>query len=90
MYGNAFLNGMENKMPYLNIKVTSQDDNDLNTFAQFLKTAEHCCRIGASRRLVLVVDGDGSASLHFDFGKTNVSELTPRDVDGALEFYIGE
>ena len=77
-------------MSYLNIKVTSQDDNDLNTFSQFLRTAEHCCCIGASRRLVLVVDGDGSANLHFDFGETDVSELTPRDVDGQLEFYIGE
>ena len=79
---------------YVNIQVSSHDESDLATFIQFCKTIQNCCAHGASRTLSLIVDGDGSASLKFDFGATDVTGVEPINPSGMpnqeFKFYIGE
>ena len=66
------------------------NDEDLTALVHVLKTIENLCRQGASRRIEIIVDGDGSAALKFAFVGTDTSEVPPKDPDSDLKFYIGE
>ena len=65
-------------------------DEDLAELVHALKTVENLCLQGASRKVELIVDGDGSAALKFAFLGTDTSEITPKDIDSDLKFYFGE
>lgn len=83
------------KKYYANIKV-SGNETDLGDFLLLCKKIEYLCRVGASRTIPVVIDGDGSADLQFDFGdiEVNIDELKlERELDSGenLEnLYIGE
>lgn len=66
------------------------NDDDLAVLVHVLKTMENLCRQGASRRIEVIVDGDGSAALKFAFVQTDTSEIEPKSPDDELKFYIGE
>jgi hypothetical protein len=56
---------------YIEIKVTGNSE-DLSAFIELCKKIEYLCNVGASREIPVYVDGDGSASLQFDFKDTKV------------------
>lgn len=66
------------------------NDDDLAVLVHVLKTMENLCRQGASRKIEVIVDGDGSAALKFAFVQTDTSEIEPKRPDDELKFYIGE
>lgn len=66
------------------VTVTGPADQ-LSAFAAWCLTVEKLCGDGASRTVTTPVDGDGSGALRFDFGDTDVSQLTAVDATGADE-----
>lgn len=69
-------------MESLQVTVTGPPEQ-LSAFAEWCLTVEKLCGDGASRTIECDVDGDGSGSLRFDFGDTDVSSITPADYDGS-------
>lgn len=65
----------------ITVTVTGPEDQ-LRSFVQLCKTVEWLCGAGASRTIVLPVDGDGSASLKFGFGSLDHSAVKPAEVTG--------
>lgn len=55
----------------------------LAAFAELCLTVEYLCSVGSSRTVEVPVDGDGSGALRFDFGDTDVSDITPAEVGSA-------
>lgn len=75
----------------MKIIVKTNDGRDLGMLVKFLKTVEQCCLEGASRDLILSVDGDGSANMKFEFEEVEGTyEILPADLGGVLRFDIGE
>jgi hypothetical protein len=65
------------------ITVTATGPEDqLRSFVQLCKTIQWLCQAGASRTVVLPVDGDGSGHLAFDFGTLDHSAVKPAEVTG--------
>lgn len=65
----------------ITVSVTGPEDQ-LRAFTGLCKTIQWLCQAGASRTIVLPVDGDGSAHLSFDFGTLDHSEVNPAEVTG--------
>jgi hypothetical protein len=63
----------------ITVTVTAPEDQ-LRSFTQLCKTIQWLCQAGASRTIVLPVDGDGSGHMTFDFGALDHSAVKPADV----------
>lgn len=72
---------MTDERESIHLTVTGPPDQ-LAAFAEWCLTVEKLCGDGASRTVETDVDGDGAASLVFDFGGTDVSALTPVEATG--------
>lgn len=55
--------------------------DQLSASAELSLTIERLCSVGASRTIECSVDGDGSGALRFDFGDTDVSDISPAEED---------
>ena len=82
---------------YMNLKVTSTSDSDLNDFLRLCSAIHKLGLHGASRTLKVNVDGDGSGFFKFELLKEDGSsseEILPfeADVDDIedIEFSLGE
>lgn len=66
----------------ITVSVVGPEDQ-LRSFVQLCKTIEWLGDVGASRTVIVDVDGDGSACLRFDFGALDHSAVDPiEDTDG--------
>ena len=78
---------------YADIRVSGNKE-DLKDFLLLCRKIEYLCSVGASRKLEVYIDGDGSANLRFDFGDVEVSLDTKKfeeQLDSKIEpIYIGE
>lgn len=74
---------------YVQMRASAGDDADLSRFIQLCKTIEHLSSVGASRDIRVLVDGDGSASLKFDFGDTNVDDVEVPNIDDEIVIGMG-
>lgn len=63
------------------VTVTGPEDQ-LAAFVEACKAIETLGQVGASRDVIVPVDGDGAASLRFDYGETDVSEIEAPEIDG--------
>lgn len=75
---------------YVDVRVTARNASDLAAFIQLCKTIENLGKIGASRDIRVLVDGDGSADLRFDFGDTDTDAVELPDIDDEIVIGIGE
>lgn len=73
---------------YVDVRV-SGNEADLAAFLQLCKTVGALCSVGATRNILVAVDGDGSADLRFDFGETDVEDVEVPDFDNGDEIVIG-
>jgi hypothetical protein len=80
--------GKSNRV-YIDVRASAGDDNDLSRFIQLCKTIEYLSSVGASRDIRVPVDGDGSASLKFDFGDTDVNDVEVPDIDDEIVIGMG-
>lgn len=74
---------------YVDVRASAGDDHDLSSFIQLCKTIQHLSSVGASRDIRVPVDGDGSASLRFDFGDTDVGDVEVPDIDDEIVIGMG-
>lgn len=74
---------------YVDVRASAGDDHDLSAFIQLCKTIQHLSSVGASRDIRVPVDGDGSASLRFDFGDTDVGDVEVPDIDNEIVIGMG-
>ena len=80
---------------YVDLRVTG-NKIDLGDFLLLCRKIEYLCNVGASRELKVVVDGDGSADLQFDFKGVKVN-IDKKDFEKQIGsgkdlkiIYIGE
>jgi hypothetical protein len=74
---------------YIDIRVSSGNDEDLSSFIQLCKTVAYLSSVGASRDIRVSVDGDGSADLAFDFGETDADAIEIPNIDDEIVIGIG-
>lgn len=76
----------------MKIQVKTRSAEDAGQLVKFLKTIQYLSSIGASRELIMIVDGDGSADMKFEFSEvTGADEINPvKEIDKPMKFYIGE
>ena len=56
---------------YVDLRVTALCDADLNDFLIALRKMQWCGDVGAGRKLPIVIDGDGSGRLDFQYIQEN-------------------
>jgi len=65
----------------ISLTVTAPPDQ-LGSFVQLCKTIQALCTLGASRTVVVAVDGDGSGNMQFDFGDLDHSGVQLPEITG--------
>ena len=69
--------------------VISGPEAQVQTFLRFCATVDKLCSWGASRTLVLAVDGDGAGALRFDFGGADVDVPADKIHSGKDPLHMG-
>ena len=77
-------------MVFINLKVIATSKADIEDFLQLCGVIQHLGEVGVSRKISLVIDGDGSGRFTFSLGGEELIPSSNIDIGNLPTIWLGE